>query len=242
MTVTVIVQLEVTARVPLENVSRLPPLTISEPPHGVVVPLGAVSPTGNMSEKATPVNGVALGLVSTKLMLMVPPRATLAPANDFVMVGAPGAVTVTVAVLEVVPVKATGPAAVIGEVVLFWVPMVTPVTMIEIGQLAPAASVPPVNVSMLLPVIERVPPQGVVVPLGAVRPEGSKSVKAMPVSATVALGFVRVRSRLVVPLKGIDPAPNALPIVGGASTVTVAVLEGPPAPDSFELIGPVVLF
>ena len=111
-----------------------------------------------------------------------------------------------------------------------------------IVQLAPAASVPPENVSRLPPVIVRVPPHGAVVPLGAVRPEGSESVKARPVSATVALGFVRVRLRLVVPPTGIDPAPNALAIVGGASTVTVAVLEGPPGPDSFELIGPVVLF
>src|SRR5207253_1728365 len=73
-------------------------------------------------------------------------------------------------------------------------------------------------------------------------PAGSVSVKARPVSATDAFGFVNVRSRLVVPASGIDPAPNDLAIVGGATTVTVAVFDVAPAPDSVALIGPVVLF
>jgi len=39
-----------------------------------------------------------------------------------------------------------------------------------------------------------------------------------------------------------DVAPNDFTIVGGATTVTVAVFEAAPVPVSFELIGPVVLF
>jgi hypothetical protein len=83
-------------------------------------------------------------------------------------------------------------------------------------QLAPAARLPPVNVSRLVPVIDRLPPQVAVVPLGAVNPAGSASVKANPVRATVAFGFVRVTSRLVVPPSAIDAPPKDLAIVGGA--------------------------
>src|SRR5262249_28262183 len=119
---------------------------------------------------------------------------------------------------------------------------VVPVTVTVIVQLAPLASVPPVNVSRLLPVMTRLPPQVGVVPLGPVNPAGKLSVNETPVNATVAFGFESTRLRLVVPFWTIDAAPNDFVIVGGATTVTVAVFDGPPGPDSVELMGPVVLF
>src|SRR4029077_5994336 len=241
VTVTVIVQLPLAASVPPENVNVLVPVITRLPPQAAVVPLGAVNPAGNVSVNATPVSGAALVFVSRKLMLTVPPNGIVAAANDLTIVGAPGGVTVTVAVFYGVPVSATGPLAVSAEVVLFCAPNATPVTVTVIVQLPPAASVPPTKVSVLPPEITRLPPQGAVVPLGAVNPTGSVSVKAMPESGTVAFGFVSTRSRFVVPPSGIDPAPNDLAIVGGATTVTVAVFEAAPAPDSVELIGPVVL-
>src|SRR6266567_6931204 len=242
VTVTGIEQDAPAASVPPVNVSVFPPVITRLPPHVAVVPLGAVRPAGSVSVKARPVSGVAVVFVSRKLMLTVPPNATLAAANDFVIVGAPGAVTVTVAVLDGVPVSETGPLAVIGDVVLFCVPAEAPVTVTMIAQLAAAANVPPVKVNRLPPVITRLPPHVAVVPLGAVRPDGSVSVNARPVSATVAFGFVSDRSRLVVPLTTIDAAPNDFAFVGCATTVIVAVFDVAPAPDSVELSGPVVLF
>ena len=94
----------------------------------------------------------------------------------------------------------------------------------------------------LPPAITRLPPHGAVVPFGAVNPAGSVSVNATPVSATVPFGFASRKLMLTVPPNATVAAANDLAIVGGATTVTVAVLDGPPAPDSVELIGPVVLF
>src|SRR5438445_13206117 len=112
--------------------------------------------------------------------------------------------------------------------------MEMPVTVTEIGQPAPAASAPLVKVSMFPPAIVRVPPHGVVVPSGAVRPEGSESVKATPEDRKSVVWGKRVRSRVRLTISGIDPATNGLEIVGGATTATVAVFAGPPAPDSLE--------
>src|SRR5439155_415431 len=165
-----------------------------------------------------------------------------AAANDFVIVGAPGAVTVTVAVLDGVPVNETGPLAVTADVVLFCVPAEAPVTVTVIVQFAPAANVPPVKVNRLAPVITRLPPHVAVVPLGAVNPDGSVSVKDRPVRATVAFGFVSRKLVLTVPPRATFAAANDLAIVGGATTVTVAVFDVAPAPDSVALMSPVVLF
>src|SRR5262249_38291602 len=88
----------------------------------------------------------------------------------------------------------------------------------------------------------RLPPQVGVVPLGAVSPDGSVSVKAIPLNATVAFGFVTVRFMLVDVLMMIEAAPKVFAIAGGATPVPFAVFVGRPVPDSFELIGPVVLF
>lgn len=87
-------------------------------------------------------------------------------------------------------------------------------------------------------------PQEPVKPLGVeiTKPAGSVSLKATPVSATVALGFVMVKLRVVVPFRLMLAAPKAFAIDGGPITVIVAVLLVAPAPLSVEEIGPVVLF
>src|SRR5262249_49214561 len=85
------------------------------------------------------------------------------------------------------------------------------------------------------------PPQTVDVPVGTVNPAGSVSMTATPVNAVVVFGFVIVNVSTLVPPSGIVAASNDLDIDGGPTTVSVAVLLVPPAPLSFELIGPVVL-
>lgn len=55
-------------------------------------------------------------------------------------------------------------------------------------------------------------------------------------------GLVIVKVRVVDPLSRIVEAPNALVMVGGATTVKVAVLEVVPVPPSTDEIVPVVLF
>src|SRR5262249_50520517 len=62
-------------------------------------------------------------------------------------------------------------------------------------------------------------------PLGVemIRPAGSVSLNATPVSPTVVLPLVIVNCKLVDPFSAMLAAPNALLIVGGATTVTVAV-------------------
>src|SRR5207237_5716895 len=181
---------------------------------------------------------VAFGLVSRKLMLTVPPSATVAAPKDLAIVGGP--TTVTVAVFDEAPAPVS--FELIGPVVLFLTPAVAPVTVTVIVQLAPAARVPPVNVSVSPPVMTRLPPQVAVVPLGAVDRAGSVSVRATPVSAAVAFGLVSRKLMLTSPPNGMLAAAKDFAIVGGATTVTVAVFDVAPAPDSFELMGPVVLF
>ncbi len=72
-------------------------------------------------------------------------------------------------------------------------------------------------------------------------PEGRESVKASPLRPTVVFGLVMVNVTLVLPFSGTEVAPNALLMVGGATTVSVAVLLVLPAPVSAELMAPVVL-
>src|SRR5262249_8952522 len=160
---------------------------------------------------------------------------TIDPApNDFAIVG--GATTVTVAVFDGNPVPDS--LELIGPVVLFLIPAVVPVTVNVIVQLAPAARVPPVNVSVLLPLIVRAPPRGVVVSLRAVTPACRVSVNATPVCAAVHLGLVIVRRSADVAAIAIVPAPKDFAIVGGVTTVIVAVFDADPVPPSVELIGP----
>src|SRR5262249_42406630 len=119
--------------------------------------------------------------------------------------------------------------------VLICFPAVVPVTFTENVQDALAAMVPPDKLITFVPAVAvMVPaPQDPVSPFGVeiTRPAGSVSLKATPVSATVRFGLVMVKLSEVDPFSGIVAAPNALAIVGGATTVMEAfdVLPVPPS-------------
>jgi hypothetical protein len=91
-------------------------------------------------------------------------------------------------------------------------------------------------------VVVSVPPQVEADAEATVRPAGSVSVKATPVSATeLAAGSVMVKvSELVAPVAMLAGL-NDLAMVGGATTARLAEAV-PPVPPSVEVTEPVVLF
>src|SRR5215472_13801939 len=113
-------------------------------------------------------------------------------------------------------------------------------------QLVPGvAMLPPVRLMLVVfAVATTVPLQVFVTPgvLATCNPFVNVSLKAIPFSALVlAAGLVIVKVTVVVPFSEMLAAPNALLIVGGATTFTVAVLLDRPVPPSVELIAPAVL-
>src|SRR5882724_4771524 len=87
-----------------------------------------------------------------------------------------------------------------------------------------------------------VPPHTVAEAFGTVRPVGSVSVNATPVSAAAfAAGFVIVKVSEVVALTAMALGLNALAITGGAITLMLAEAV-PPVPPCVEVTFPVVLF
>jgi hypothetical protein len=111
--------------------------------------------------------------------------------------------------------------------VLSLVPAEVPVTLTENVQLELAARVAPDRLTEPEPATAVIvpAPHDPVSPLGVLttRPVGRASVKATPVRAVVALLFWTVKVNEVEPPSGIDAAPKALMITGGATTVMVAV-------------------
>ena len=110
-------------------------------------------------------------------------------------------------------------------------------------QLALAASVPAERLILPEPATAvAVPPQVLFKALGVAttNPAGRLSVKAIPVSARLVLGFWMVNVSDVVPFSGMLAAPKAFVIVGGVATVRLAeaVL---PVPPLVEVTLPVVL-
>ena len=208
------------------------------PPHVVEVPLATVNPAGSVSVKPTPVISNVFELVIVNVSEVVAPIGIVAAPNALVIVGGEATDMLALAVLPVPPlVDVTAP------VTLFLRPCVAPVTVTLIVQVPLAAIVPPLNVMMFGEVVVKVPPQTLVGPaVGTVNPLGSVSVKATPVRPTVEFGFVKVNVRLVVPFSGTFAPPNAFAIVGGATTVIVAVLLAAPVPPLAEPTAPVVLF
>jgi hypothetical protein len=240
VTVTLIVQLPPAAIVPPASLMVFPPVVVSVPPPQVAeLPLATVRPAGKLSVNATPVMGSdAFVLVIVKVRVVDPFNGIVAAPKALLIVG--GVATVRIAVLLVMPVPPL--VELTAPVVLFLTPGVMPVTTRLNVQLLPPAIDAPASVIKLPPLVLSVPPQVSDVPLVTVNPAGSVSLNATPLSGTVAFGFVIVKLRVVVPFSGIFAAPNALEMVGGATTVIVAVLLVPPVPPLVALTAPVVLF
>jgi hypothetical protein len=113
---------------------------------------------------------------------------------------------------------------VIALVVLALLPLVAPVTVTLKVQLVFAASDPPVNEIEPGAVVASDPPHAVVGPeVTTVTPDGSGSVKVIPLRAVSRFGFAMVNARVEGSPVRIESGEKALPIVGGALTVNVSV-------------------
>jgi len=235
VTVTLNVQVPLVAMFAFANEMVTGAVTVKVPPHCALVALATVSPVGRMSAKPTPVKprALAAGLVIVNVRLVEPFSAMMPEPKAFEIEGGASTLTLAEAVKPVPPsLDTTAP------VTLLCVPAAMPVTLTENVQLAPAASDaldrltdPPPGEAEIVPA-----PQEPVKPLGeeTVRPAGSVSVKPMPFSVVAALLFCSVKLRLVEPLSGILETPNTLLIVGGETTVKLAV-EVFPVPPLEEL-------
>jgi hypothetical protein len=228
---------------PVRFTEVAPALAVKGPPQ-VFDGFGGVAttnPLGKESVKVIPVRDVPLGFVMVKVREVVPLRATFAAPKAFEMAG--GATTVRVAD-AVLPVPPLVEAMVL--VVFSQVPAVVPFTFKTTVQEAPGLRLMFCGFAWLLEMLIA-KPEGQVWLTRAdagvkLNPLGRVSVKLIPVSIVVVLGFVITNVMVVLPFNGMDVAPKVLESVGGPITVSVAVLEVVPVPPSFELIAPVVLF
>jgi hypothetical protein len=150
--------------------------------------------------------------------------------------GAP--ITVMVAVLEELPMGDS--FDVTGPVVLVMTPAVDPTfTLTENVQEAFAASVAPARLRVR-DAAAMVPPHAPAGALETASPAGNGSENPIPVSGKL-FGLLIVKLREVVPLTGIEVAPNALLMVGGEDrTQITAGFDFLPNPAS-DLIGSVWL-
>jgi hypothetical protein len=229
--------------------ARAPPVKLIEPDPAaaVIVPLQVVAkpfgvatckPAGNVSLKAMPVSASEVfGLLSVKVSEVFAPTRMLAAPKALVMVGGVATVRLAEAVLPVPPfVEVTFPVVLVN-----W-PAAAPVTVTLNWHWPLAAIVAPDNAIPVGAVVVRVPPQTVVVAFATVKPVGSVSLNATPVSATAfAAGFVIVKVSDVVAFRAMLLGLKTLAIDGGATTLIDADAV-PPVPPSVELTLPVVLF
>src|SRR5436305_3173201 len=222
-----------------------PAAAVEVPPQLLARPLGVAttSPAGRESVNATPVRASdVLGLLMLRVNEVLAFSRMLAAPKPLVIVG--GVATLSVAVLLVAPVPPL--VELTAPVVLVTVPDCVPVTFTTIVHVLPGvAMLPPVRLMLVeLAAAVTVPPQVLLTPGvdATCNPLVNVSLNAIPFSALVLLaGLVIVNVTVVVPFSVIFAAPNALLIVGGATTFSVAVLLVVPVPPSVELIAPVVL-
>ena len=129
--------------------------------------------------------------------------------------------------MEAVAVPSVPPSVdVTLPVVLVSKPVATPVTFTVMVQVPLIGITPPARITEPVPAVAvTVPPQVLTKPLGLAtsKPAGRLSVTATPDRAVVAFGLVMVMVKVVTPFSGITATPNALLIVGGMATITVAV-------------------
>src|SRR5437762_10007464 len=207
-------------------------VVVNVPPHTVADALATVSPVGSVSVNATPVSGFtfAAGLVMVKVNDVVAFNAIVEGLNTFAIDGGASTAMLAEAVPPVPPsVEVTLP------VVLFCSPAAMPVTFTAKVHDELAAILAPDRlitfvfcVAVIVP-----PPQEPVRPLGVeiTKPAGKVSLKPTPFSVVVVLLFWMVNVNEVEPFNGIEAAPKALMITGGATTaiLALAVLPVPPS-------------
>jgi len=231
-----------TAMVAPVNAIPVGAVVVSVPPQTAAEPLATVSPVGNVSVKATPVSASTFpaGFVMVNVSEVVAFSAIVEGLNAFAMDGGATTEMLAVAVPPVPPsVEVTLP------VVFVCCPAAMPVTLTENVQEALAAIVPPLRLMTFVPAVAVIvpAPHVPVRPFGVetTRPAGSVSLKPTPVSATVVLLFWIVKVKLVEPFSGIEAAPKALIMTGGATTVMEA-LEVLPVPPLVELACTLLFF
>jgi hypothetical protein len=211
------------------GIAEIVPLQVAASPFGVET----TNPDGMESVRAMPVRETAFGLLMVKLRTAVPPTGIVGTLKAFPIEG--GSTTVRVAVLEVLPVPPS--FDVIAFVVLFFAPPVDPVTFTEIVQLPPATMVPLERFTEEdAAVAVTVPPQVSDTPgvVATINPLGRESEKETADKDAVAFELVMVKVRVVLPPSGTADVPKALLIVGGPTTVMLAIAVFP-LPASVEV-------
>lgn len=163
----------------------------------------AAGEIGKVSVKATPLTALFwLGLVMLKVRVEVPPAKIGFGENSLLMRGGMTAVSEALAIPEAPALFVPVVVEVTNPLMLLCGPAVVAVTVAVTVQFAPAASVPPVNESVLGAVRVNVPAHCTDDPEVTVSPAGKVSVKATPLTATLALGLVTVKV-------SVDVAPTA---------------------------------
>jgi hypothetical protein len=232
------------ASVPADKLAEDAPATaVVVPPQVLPSAVGeaTTNPAGKLSVNATPVSPKpGFEFCKVNVSVVEPFSGILDAPKTLVIVAGVATVRFADAVLPVPPlVEVTFP------VVLVKFPDVVPTTLTAIAQDALADTVPPPKLMLAEPAVAvAVPPQVLLSPFGVatIRPDGSVSVKAAPVRATVlAAGLVSVKVSKDVPFTTIAAGVNTLAIEGGASTATLADAV-PPVPPSVDVTAPVVLF
>src|SRR5712692_1132116 len=155
-----------------------------------------------------------------KVKLVTPFRGIVAAPNTLLIVG--GAATIRFAVLLAAPVPPL--VELTAPVVLGTIPVCVPVTFTTMVQVAPGVvMLPPDRLMLVVPAVAAtVPPQVLLTPgvPATCSPFVNVSLNATPLSAAVlAAGLPIVKVSVVVPFSGMLAAPNALLIVGGATTL-----------------------
>jgi len=221
-----------------------PAVAVAVPPQLFVNPLGVAttSPVGNVSVNATPDSATVLaaGLVMVKVSVLVPFTVIVVGLNAFAIEGGATTVMLAEAVFPVPPsVDVTLP------LVLFCVPAAMPFTFRLKVQDAVGARVAPERLITLVFCVAVIvpPPQLPLSPLGVeiIRPAGKVSLNPIPVSVVDVFGLLMVKLRLVEPFNGMLPVPNALLMLGGATTV-IEALAVLPVPPSVELTVTLLVF
>lgn len=217
---------------PLKLMLVPPAVAVTVPPHPLFrfAGLAIAKPVGRVSLNARPFSVMLLEFVILNVRDVVPFSGIVGAPNVLLMLGGDTTVIVAVAVLPVPPsVEVTAPVVFVSR------PAALPVTLSEIVQKVFAATVPPVRLMFVPPPVAVTDPPHPLFTFGGVatmRPAGNESMNARPFKA-IELELVILNVSEVLVFSGIVGAPKVLVMLGGATTVmlAVAVLPVPPSVD-----------